>query len=356
MTEAAAAAFQNVMDKYPHPPHANPEHRVIAIQFAHADLPIKTATKMPAVRLVGAFPTYRRGLKRLKNIAEAVPKIGTVCFWLNSHFTLIPKTVPKDEVEGEERLAALMAAHEERYENGLKAFHERVSKSKTEAEAEAEADAAGALESKETESTSATEPATVSETESAAVKHGTGFAKTPESADDPDEDLLDEVPRDQSVAVVSFIESYAEDGMRDPFGDAAVAVWGLFESADLAHSYIEANHSRMRSDVDLIVVKTGVWLFPHNYFTNEDVLFDRRFRDSRLNSIMSKKQMEHAAALRRHMSSFTGDGTIGDAVSGISTDFLNFREVDAPEPADACALANYAAEAATVAFDVCDDE
>ena len=139
------------------------------------------------------------------------------------------------------------------------------------------------------------------------------------------------VPREQRFVALSFIETLDEDTKaRDPYGNAAVCIHGLFETETKANEFVDENLSAIRDDCDVIIACTGQWLYPDAYYSNDSIM-TTRYRDAKLNEIISNKRNEFISAAMKGSTASILEDTMAavdtDANFGIGSDFINFREV-----------------------------
>lgn len=216
-------------------------------------------------------------------LKEKAPELGHVYFWPLGQFSLISAgEQPADMDEAVKRLNVILESAATDVLTREKAFEKR----KTEFDPDDEESVARemAMMKDTLESRPSVDDAPL------------GFESMTVSA--VNAAVLGHVKNEHKYTVLSFVNTIdAETGATDFTMDSGVAVWGAFESEESANAYVKKASSKIRSDVDVIVAKTGVWLYPSTLETKEvhDML-PRMYRNDKLNDIMQAHEEGQAAA------------------------------------------------------------
>jgi len=284
------------------PGHIPPLQRVAVIQLANAGMDIKTPTDTPAARVLTITPTFRRAFQYGLTLQSKTPDIGQILFWPCGWWTLIPSEVmPTTKEEGEERLNELLKNHAEEQTRKASEFKERV---------DAFEDGDRDAEIKELISINDTRK-TLDLYEELATYEGEGK-----------QTALIKSESDQEYVVVSFITSNVTDFQ----GDAAVMIHGAFETKSEAQEFVAESASAF--DYDMIVAKSGAWLFPELLYTKEGIEeIETTYHDTKLDGLMKYHKMEQKISAASSPSDITViDSTIEDVIDGVEFDFVNQNE------------------------------
>lgn len=127
---------------------------------------------------------------------------------------------------------------------------------------------------------------------------------------------------DQEYVVVSFITSNVTDFK----GDAAVMIHGAFGTKTEAQDFVAEAASAF--DYDMLVAKSGAWLFPEMLYTREGVEeVETTYHDTKLDGFMKHHKLEKKISAASCPSDITVvDSTIENVIEGVDFDFVKKDE------------------------------